>query len=86
MCRWLYLAYLEELYPAFLLSLDALLHLSVGLHTHTAEGSHILLAVLRFGLGVGQLDDSQTRVPQTARQSHQLCQGEGHHGGLRLTW
>lgn len=72
MYRLLYTSYLEELYPAFLLGLYALLDLSVCLDTHTAEGSHVLLAVLCFGLGVGQLDDSQARVPQTARQSHQL--------------
>lgn len=76
---------LKQLHPAFLFGLDALLDLSVSLDAHAAEGSHVLLAVLRFGLGVGQLDDSQARVPQTARQSHQLRQREGHHGGLRLT-
>ncbi len=80
-----YTSYLEELYPAFLLGLDALLDLSVCLDAHTAEGGHVLLAVFCFCLGVGQLDDSQARVPQTARQSHQLRQREGHHGGLRLT-
>lgn len=77
--------YLEELHPAFLLGLDPLLHRHVGLDAHAAEGRHVLLAVLGLGLRVGQLDDPQARVPQTARQSHQLCQREGHHGGLRLT-
>lgn len=78
-------SYLEELHPAFLLGLDPLLNHRVCLDAHAAEGSHVLLAVLCFGLGVGQLDDSQARIPQTARQSHQLYQCEGHHGGLRLT-
>lgn len=75
--------HLEQLHPAFLLGLDALLHLRVGLYAHAPEGGHVLLAVLRFGLGVGQLDDPQARVPQAARQSHELRQREGHHGGLR---
>lgn len=69
---WRYESYLKELYPAFLLGLDTLLNLSVCLDTHAAESSHVLLSVLCFGLRVGQLDDSQARVPQTARQSHQL--------------
>lgn len=75
--------HLEQLHPTFLFGLDALLHLYVGLDAHTPEGSHVLLTVLCFGLGVGQLDDPQARVPQTARQSHELRQREGHHGGLR---
>lgn len=75
--------HLEQLHPAFLFGLDALLHLRVGLYAHAPEGGHVLLAVLRFGLGVGQLDDPQARVPQAARQSHELWQREGHHGGLR---
>lgn len=79
------LSYLEELHPSLLLSLDALLDLIVGLDTHTAESGHVFLSVLRFGLGVGQLDDSQTRVSQTARKSHQLWQRERHHEGLYMT-
>lgn len=75
--------HLEQLHPAFLFGLDALLHLRVGLHAHAPEGGHVLLAVLRFGLGVGQLDDPQAGVPQAAGQSHELWQREGHHGGLR---
>lgn len=75
--------HLEQLHPTFLFGLDALLHLCVSLDAHTPEGSHVLLTVLRFGLGVGQLDDPQARVPQTARQGHELRQREGHHGGLR---
>lgn len=77
--------HLEQLHPAFLFGLDALLHLRVGLDAHAPEGGHVLLAVLGFGLGVRQLDDPQARVPQTARQSHELRQREGHHGGLRPT-
>lgn len=75
--------HLEQLHPAFLFGLDALLHLRVGLYANALEGGHVLLAVLRFGLGVGQLDYPQARVPQAARQSHKLRQREGHHGGLR---
>lgn len=74
--------HLEQLHPAFLFGLDALLHRCVRLDAHAPEGIHVLLTVLRFGLGVGQLDDPQARVPQTARQSHELRQREGHHGGL----
>lgn len=77
--------YLEELHPALLLSLDVLLHLRIRLDADAAERGHVLLAVLRLGLRVGQLNDSQAGVPQTARQRHQLRQREGHHGGLRLT-
>lgn len=62
-CGQLYTSYFEQLYPAFLLGLDAQLNLGVCLNTHTAEGSHVLLTVLRFSLGVGQLDDTQARVP-----------------------
>lgn len=77
--------YLEELHPALLLGLDVLLHLGVRLDADAAKRCHVLLTVLRLGLWVGQLNDSQAGVPQTARQRHQLRQGEGHHGGLRLT-
>lgn len=77
--------HLEQLHPTFLFGLDALLHLRVGLDAHAPEGGHVLLAVLGFGLGVRQLDNPQARVPQTARQSHELRQREGHHGGLRPT-
>lgn len=76
--------HLEELDPTFLLGLDALLHLCVCLDPHAAEGGHVLLAVLRLGLGVGQLDDAQTRVPQQLRQVHQLGQCERHHGGIAV--
>lgn len=67
-----YTSYLEELHPALLFGLDMLLNLGVRLHPHTTEGSHVLLSVLCFGLRVGQLDDTQTCISQTARQSHQL--------------
>lgn len=75
--------HLEQLHPALLFGLDALLHLRVGLDAHAPEGGHVLLAVLGFGLGVGQFNDAQAGVPQTAGQRHQLRQREGHHGGLR---
>lgn len=77
-------SHLEELDPAFLLGQDALLNLHVGLDAHAAEGRHVLLAVLRLGFRVGQLDDAKARIPQAARQSDQLRQGEGHHGRLAL--
>lgn len=81
------MAHLEELHPALLLGLDALLHGGVGGDAHAAEGRQVLLAVLTLGLGVRQLDDAQAGVPQAARQGHQLSQGEGHHGGrLALAW
>lgn len=76
-----HLAHLEELHPALLLGLDALLHCSVGGDAHAAEGRQVFLAVLALRLGVGQLDDAQAGVAQAARQWHQLSQGEGHHGG-----
>lgn len=59
--RWVAI-HLEELDPTFLLGLDALLHLCVCLDPHAAEGGHVLLAVLRLGLWVGQLDNAQTSV------------------------
>lgn len=71
-CRRLYTLYLEQLHPAFLLSPDVLLNLSVCLDADAAESGHVLLAVLRFGLRVGQLNDSQAGIPQTARQRNQL--------------
>lgn len=64
--------YLEQLYPTFLLSLDSLLNHCVCLDPHTAEGSHVLLSVLCFSLRVGELNDSQTGISQTPRQSHKL--------------
>lgn len=55
--------YLEELHPALLLGLDVLLHLRVRLDADAAESCHVLLAVLRLGLRVGQLNDSQAGIP-----------------------
>ncbi len=77
--------HLKELDPSFLLSLNVLLNLAVRFHPNTAKRCYIFLFVLRLCLRIGQLYDSQTRVPQTPRQCHQLRQREGHHRRLALT-
>lgn len=77
--------HLKELDPSFLPSLNVLLNLAVSFHPDTAKRCYILLFVLRLSLRIGQLNDSQTGVPQTPRQCHQLRQREGHHRRLALT-
>lgn len=76
---------LEQLDPALLLRLDALLHLGARAHPHALQGGDVLLPHLRLRLRVGQLDDAQAGVPEAARQRHQLFQGERHQGGRPLT-
>lgn len=62
MYRQHHASYLEELHPALLLGLDALLNLGVRFDTNATEGGHVLLSVLCLGLRIGQLDDTQTSI------------------------